>query len=59
MEYSVEKWVECITSLHYMKYILRVEEEKLVQELAERKPYLNSLKANKKALEIANGISVG
>lgn len=59
MEYSVEKWVECITSLHYMKHILRIQEDNLLEELAEKKPYLNSVEANKKALEIANGISVG
>lgn len=59
VEYSVERWVECITSLHYMKYILRIEDDQILEILVKRKPYLNSIEANKKALEIANGISVG
>ena len=59
VEYTVEKWVECITSLHYMKYILRISECDLLDHLIQRKPYLNSMEANRKALEFANNIGVG
>lgn len=59
IEYSREKWVECIASLHYMEKILKIEESNILAELVKKKSYLNNECANKKALEIAKKISVG
>lgn len=59
IEYTVEKWMECVTSLYYMKSILKIDDDIILTELTKRKPYLNNDVANKKALEIAKSISVG
>lgn len=59
IEYSVENWLECITSLHFLRCILKYDEGCIIDELVKRKPHLNSAKANKKALEISCEIKVG
>ena len=57
-EYTRTRWLECIASLHYLKYILCVSEseEGVLAELQIRKDYLNNNDANVRALEIANEI---
>ena len=57
-DYTRTKWLECIASLHYLKFILCVGklEEDVLSILQERKAYLNNSNANIRALEIANEI---
>lgn len=57
--YDSVQWVECITSLHYLKNVFRYKESELIQELQKRKPYLNNEEANNKALIIMKEIKVG
>ena len=56
--YTRTEWLECIASLHYLKYILRIDksETKLLPELQRRKSYLGNYDANTRALEIADEI---
>ena len=58
-EYECADWMECIASLHYLKSVFKITENKLVEKLQEKKPRLSKTNANLKALEIVNGISVG
>lgn len=57
-DYTRTRWLECIASLHYLKYILCVgeSEEDILSILQIRKGYLNNYSANVRALEIANEI---
>lgn len=57
--YDCTRWMECITSLHYLKNIYRYAEDKLISELVERKPHLSNEKANLTALSIIKEIKVG
>ena len=57
--YDCTEWMECIASLHYLKNVFRINNNKLIEELQERKPYLIDKEANLKAMEIVEGISVG
>ena len=50
--------MECIASLHYLKNVLRYDEDFLLSELVERKPYLEDESANLKALSIMKDIKV-
>ena len=58
-DYSKRYWLESIASMHYLKYVLRVEENKLLSELQVRKEYLSSSEANERALQIAEEIENG
>lgn len=57
--YNCTQWMECITSLYYLKNIYRYSEDKLISELVERKPYLSNEQANLTALSIIKKIKVG
>lgn len=57
--YTCAEWMECIASLHYLKNVFRVTQDRLIAELQKRKPYLSNEYANLKALKIVEGISVG
>lgn len=59
VEYSVENWMECVTSLHFLRCIMKCDDDCIIDELIRRKPYLDSIDANKKALEIIGKINVG
>lgn len=56
--YTTTRWLECIASLHYLKYILCAaeSEDDILSILQKRKDYLNNSSANIRALEIANEI---
>lgn len=58
ISYTCVKWMECIASLHYLKNVLRYDEDFLLFELVERKPYLEDESANLKALSIMKDIKV-
>lgn len=58
-QYPDYRWVECIASLHYLKYVYHFPEEKLLDELKSRKDYLNDDSANLEALSIIEKIKVG
>lgn len=58
-EYEDYNWLECIASLHYLKYVLHVSDDsKVLRRLAEEKKYLNSAKENANAMSIANKIGM-
>ena len=59
LTYTCVQWMECIASLHYLKNVLRYEDEILLSQLVERKPYLSDGSANLKALLIMKEIKVG
>lgn len=59
IDYSCVQWVECISSLFYLKNIFRFQESNLLRELECRKPYLSNERANKKALSLLAEIKVG
>lgn len=59
INYTCVQWMECIASLHYLKNVLRYEEDILLSQLRERKPYLADSSANLKALSIVKEIKVG
>ncbi|MBS5697006.1 MAG: hypothetical protein KHW82_12745 [Lachnospiraceae bacterium] len=58
ISYTCVQWMECIASLHYLKNVLRYDEDFLLSELVERKPYLEDESANLKALSIMKDIKV-
>lgn len=59
--YEDINWLECIASLHYLKYILRFSEDdnKILNELVKRKDYLNNNEENKIAMKIAEKLEFG
>lgn len=59
INYDCVHWVECISSLHYLKNVFKYKENVLIRELQERKPYLDNGEANEKALSIIKEIKVG
>ena len=58
VDYSTTEWLECVSSIHYMKYILRMnnENDSVLDELSKLKPSLNSRKDNECALLWADRI---
>lgn len=56
--YSNKEWLEAIASLHFLKnyMFLTYSDEKLLEELSNRKSYLNDKEANKIALESVKAI---
>lgn len=56
--YTVERWIECITTIHYLLFVLKVSSDKVLDELTIRKPYLNDCNSNEKAYTIAQKIHV-
>ena len=54
--YNCVDWMECIASLHYLKEVLKINDENLIPELVNRKNYLNNNISNKKALAIVEKI---
>lgn len=48
--YNSADWMECIASLHYLKYVFRIEDSDLLNELKRRKSRFTNDMANKKAL---------
>lgn len=59
ISYTCVQWMECIASLHYLKNVLRYEDDILLSQLMEHKPYLSNRTANLKALSIMKEIKVG
>lgn len=59
--YEDANWLECISSLHYLKYVLRfsTDDNKVMEELVKRKRYLNNCQENRIAMQIANNIEFG
>lgn len=59
--YEDTNWLECISSLHYLKYVLRfsVDDNIVLKELLNRKNYLNLHEENKVAMQIANMVEQG
>lgn len=49
--YSPEKWLECVTTLHYLKEEWHLKPNNIFDKLVEIKPYLKDSIANKKAYE--------
>lgn len=51
--YSSEQWAECLGSLHYLSKVIQssASSDELISLLMKRKPHLNDVLANKKALE--------
>lgn len=58
ISYTCVQWLECIAALHYLKNVLRYNEDDLFAQLQDRKPYLSNEEANKKALSIMREIKV-
>lgn len=56
--YTCTDWMECIASLHYLKNVLRYNDAIIIDELIKRKSYLFNSEENRRALDIANSISV-
>ena len=59
--YEDTNWLECISSLHYLKFVLRfsADENKILEELVCRKQYLNKNDENRTAMQIANKVELG
>lgn len=54
-KYTMEKWVECIASIHYLKERIvhcGANPDEVIKELVERKPHLNDEDSNTKAYEL-------
>lgn len=58
-KYDVTTWMECVASLHYLRNVLRFEDEKAILELRSRKAHMDKEESNRAALYIANTIKVG
>lgn len=60
-EYDDVGWLECISSLHYLKFVLRVAEddEGVLKELVNRKERLNNTDENKAALQYVYEVEMG
>ena len=56
--YSKKEWVECIASIHYLLYVIRIDASDVVNELIKRKPYLDKEDDNIRAFEIAKTIRI-
>ena len=54
--HEVWKWMELVCSVHFLKQYMVKDDMELINTLKEYKPYLNNDKANKKAIEIVNGL---
>ena len=59
--YEDFNWLECISSLHFLKYVSHISNEDniVLKELLKRKPHLYNEEENKIAVEIANKIELG
>lgn len=57
-DYTRTQWLECVASLHYLKYVLHIKnsEQEVLDVLQERKGHLNNNDANYRALQIADEI---
>lgn len=61
LEYNLSQWVECLGSLQYIKESLlpsSAEEGTVLNELKNRKPYLNNDNDNKIALQTLNELAI-
>ena len=56
--YAVTEWLECVASLHYLKYVLRCSnrDNDVIRELKNRKSQMKNANANNHAMEWANKI---
>lgn len=56
--YTRTRWLECIASLHYLKYVLAINDSNkdILNDLCVRKGYLDNLEANCRAMQIADEI---
>lgn len=59
MNYSLTYWIECIASLHYLLFVEGYSDKNVLDELLNRKDYLNQKDDNEKALQIAECIVQG
>lgn len=57
--YSCVRWIECISSLLYLKNVFRYKEEELIYKLRSKKPYLSDEQDNERALSIIQEIQMG
>lgn len=59
--YEDFNWLECISSLHFLKYVLHISDndDAILSELVGRKGYLNDVQENRLALNIADEIEMG
>ncbi|MCM1296074.1 MAG: hypothetical protein NC311_11080 [Muribaculaceae bacterium] len=56
--YDLVKWMECITTLHYLKTVYRINDSELNNRLVGIKPHLSNKDANIKALKIVNSMTI-
>lgn len=59
--YEDFNWLECISSLHFLKYVSHIstDDEIVLKELVKRKNYLNDNKENELAMKFANAVEKG
>lgn len=59
--YEDFNWLECISSLHFLKYVshISLDDEVILKELVKRKKYLNDNEENRLAMKIANAVEKG
>lgn len=59
--YKDYRWLECISSLHYLKYVMHVsnDDDVVIEKLVNKKKYLNNIEENKIAMNMANTLEVG
>ena len=59
--YEDFNWLECISSLHFLKYVSHIspDDEIILKELVKRKKYLNNVEENRLAMRIANAVEMG
>lgn len=61
LKYDISKWVECLGSLHYIKENIlpsSAKEEDILEELVDRKPYLNNDEDNVVALQTLRELAI-
>lgn len=56
--YEEVQWLECVTTMHYLKFMRRMKNPQIIKKLADIKPYLDNATANEAALNIVNQIQI-
>ena len=59
--YQDYRWLECISSLHYLKYVMHAsnDDNVVIERLIDKNKYLNNWEENKIAMDMANILEVG
>ena len=56
-KYSIEQWMECLASLHYLNRVFQGNKERTLKTLIERKPHLNITSLNEAAYEMVTSLA--